>query len=135
MNKKYFILVFILILPLFFIKSSNIELSIQYPDIELKSSNSIIINNTAYSFKNNFTVNAIAHGYSQKSFDFGHKDSEKLIVLDELPVEVQFQVNIEDNYEIKINNISFDEDNIFLLKGSYEYSIYSDEFFIRAKYR
>lgn len=128
MNKKYFILVFILILPLFFIKSSNIELSIQYPDIELKSSNSIIINNTAYSFKNNFTVNAIAHGYSQKSFDFGHKDSEKLIVLDELPVEVQFQVNIEDNYEIKINNISFDEDNIFLLKGSYEYSIYSDEY-------
>lgn len=126
MNKKYFILILILVLPLFLIKSSNIELSIPYPDIELKSNNSIIINKTAYSFKDNFTVNAVAHGYSKRSFNFTHRDSEKLIVLDEVPVEVRFQVNIEDNYEIKINNTFFDKDDIFLLKGSYDYSIFTD---------
>ena len=43
-----------------------------------------------------------------------------------MPVEVRFQVNIEDNYEIKINNTFFDKDDIFLLKGSYDYSIFTD---------
>lgn len=127
MNKKIIFLILILVVPLFFIKSSNIELSSQYQNIKLKSTNSIVINKTAYSFNNNFTINASAYGYLDSLFKFNHDDSKKLIILEEIPVEVIFRVESTDNYVIKINNNDHDStDSIFLPKGSHEYSIASD---------
>lgn len=117
-----------MVAPLFFIKSSNLEFSIDYPNLKLESKKSIIIQNTVYSFKDNFIINASAYGYFDNSFNFNHRESEKLIVLDEIPVQVIFKIKSNDNYEIRINNDKYDIDNIFLLKGSYPFTIMSEKY-------
>jgi len=128
-RRYYFLILLVLVSPIFFIKSSNISLSVNYPGLLVESNNAVVINNTAYSFSNKFNLNADAFGYKKSFFEFDHRDSKKIIVLDELPIKVSIKVNPNLNYVIEIDDIQIeDPKEIFLFKGKYKYSISHKDF-------
>lgn len=95
----------------------------------IKGKNAIVINKTAYSFANKFGLNVEASGYKSNFFNFDHRDLSKIIVLDELPVNVFFDVNVDAGYRIMIDGIEVDNPKkILLYKGEYNYTISHDEF-------
>ena len=121
MKKSYFIILLLLLSPIFFIKSSNISLSENYIDFIVKSSNSIVIKNTAYSFSNKFTLNVSSSGYKESTFNFDHRDSEKIVVLDELPISVSIEVEPQTDPVVLIDGkIISDFNMVDLYKGTYE---------------
>ena len=121
MRKSYFIILLLLLAPIFFIKSSNISLSENYTGFIVKSSNSIVIKNTAYSFSNKFTLNVSSRGYKESIFNFDHRDSEKIVVLDELPISVSIEIEPQTDPKVLIDGkIISDFDKIDLYKGTYE---------------
>ena len=69
MRRYYFLILLVLVSPIFFIKSSNISLSVNYPGLLVESNNAVVINNTAYSFSNKFNLNADAFGYKKSFFE------------------------------------------------------------------
>jgi formylglycine-generating enzyme required for sulfatase activity len=120
-KKSYFIILLLLLSPIFFIKSSNISLSENYIDFIVKSSNSIVIKNTAYSFSNKFTLNVSSSGYKESTFNFDHRDSEKIVVLDELPISVSIEVEPQTDPVVLIDGkIISDFNMVDLYKGTYE---------------
>lgn len=121
MKKSSFIILLLLLAPIFFIKSSNISLSENYPEFVIRSSNSFVFKNTAYSFSNKFTLNVSSRGYKNSTFNFDHRDSEKIVVLDELPISVTIEVEPKTDFKVLIDGkIVSDLDRLDLFKGSYE---------------
>ena len=92
MNKKIIIVIATLLIaiPLFLLKSSNINYKEEYPELKVSSPNSIIINDTVYSFFRKFKLNVEAYGYESKTIEFNHRDSDKEIILIEKPINVVF---------------------------------------------
>ena len=129
MNKKIIIIVLLLLLiaiPLFLLKSSNINFKDEYPELDVSSPNSIIINDTVYSFFSDFKLNVEAYGYESKTIELNHRDSDKEIILIEKPINVIFKIN-EPYDEFILNNKTLSSlDNIKLKKGSYSYEITSN---------
>ena len=124
MKLKYIAILLILIAPIFLIKSSNISILKSYTELSLKSSNSIIFNNTAYSFNSKFKVNAAAFGYEERVFNFNHSDPEKIVVLNEIPLKVIFKITPDLNPKVYIDEVLIkDLQNISLVKGSYDIEI------------
>ena len=126
MNIRLIIIAILIAFPLFLLKSSNVDFNEDYPELNITSSNSIVINNTVYSFTSVFTLNIEAYGYESKKVEFNHRDSDKLIILIEKPVNVVFKIN--DTYEqfILDNQILKSLDNIKLKKGIHTFKITSD---------
>ena len=56
MNKRLIIIIGVLLIaiPLFLLKSSNINYKEDYPELKVSSSNSLVINDTVYSFFSKF---------------------------------------------------------------------------------
>ena len=124
MKLKYVAILLILIAPIFLIKSSNISITNSYPELSLKSSNSIVFNNTAYSFSSKFRVKASAFGYEERVFNFNHSDPEKIVALNEIPLKVIFKITPTLNPEVYIDKVLIkDLQNISLLKGSHDIEI------------
>ena len=127
MNKKLIIIgVLLIAVPLLLLKSSNINFNEDYAELKISSPNSIIINNTAYSFFSVFKLNIEAYGYESKTFEFNHRDSDKEIILIEKPVNVVFKINEPYNKFILNNKILGSLENIKLKKGSHTYEVLSD---------
>ena len=128
MNKKTIIVIVTLLIaiPLFLLKSSNINYKEEYPELKVSSPNSIIINDTVYSFFRNFKLNVEAYGYESKTIEFNHRDSDKEIILIEKPINVVFKIN--DTYDkfILNNKVLTSLDNIKLKKGAHSYEISSN---------
>ena len=128
MNKKIIIVIVTLLIaiPLFLLKSSNINYKEEYPELKVSSPNSIIINDTVYSFFRKFKLNVEAYGYESKTIEFNHRDSDKEIILIEKPINVVFKIN--DTYDkfILNNKVLTSLDDIKLKKGSYSYEISSN---------
>ena len=128
MNKKTIIVIVTLLIaiPLFLLKSSNINYKEEYPELKVSSPNSIIINDTVYSFFENFKLNVEAYGYESKTIEFNHRDSDKEIILIEKPINVVFKIN--DTYDkfILNNKVLASLDNIKLKKGAHSYEITSN---------
>ena len=128
MNKKTIIVIVTLLIaiPLFLLKSSNINYKEEYPELKVSSPNSIIINDTVYSFFRKFKLNVEAYGYESKTIEFNHRDSDKEIILIEKPINVVFKIN--DTYDkfILNNKVLASLDNIKLKKGAHSYEITSN---------
>ena len=128
MNKKTIIVIVTLLIaiPLFLLKSSNINYKEEYPELKVSSPNSIIINDTVYSFFRKFKLNVEAYGYESKTIEFNHRDSDKEIILIEKPINVVFKIN--DTYDkfILNNKVLTSLDNIKLKKGAHSYEITSN---------
>ncbi len=128
MNKKTIIVIVTLLIaiPLFLLKSSNINYKEEYPELKVSSPNSIIINDTVYSFFRKFKLNVEAYGYESKTIEFNHRDSDKEIILIEKPINVVFKIN--DTYDkfILNNKVLTSLDNIKLKKGAHSYEISSN---------
>ena len=128
MNKKTIIVIVTLLIaiPLFLLKSSNINYKEEYPELKVSSPNSIIINDTVYSFFRKFKLNVEAYGYESKTIEFNHRDSDKEIILIEKPINVVFKIN--DTYDkfILNNKVLNSLDNIKLKKGAHSYEITSN---------
>ena len=128
MNKKTIIVIVTLLIaiPLFLLKSSNINYKEEYPELKVSSPNSIIINDTVYSFFRKFKLNVEAYGYESKTIEFNHRDADKEIILIEKPINVVFKIN--DTYDkfILNNKVLTSLDDIKLKKGSYSYEISSN---------
>ena len=128
MNKKTIIVIVTLLIaiPLFILKSSNINYKEEYPELKVSSPNSIIINDTVYSFFRKFKLNVEAYGYESKTIEFNHRDSDKEIILIEKPINVVFKIN--DTYDkfILNNKVLASLDNIKLKKGAHSYEITSN---------
>ena len=128
MNKKIIIVIVTLLIaiPLFLLKSSNINYKEEYPELKVSSPNSIIINDTVYSFFRKFKLNVEAYGYESKTIEFNHRDADKEIILIEKPINVVFKIN--DTYDkfILNNKVLTSLDDIKLKKGSYSYEISSN---------
>ena len=128
MNKKTIIVIVTLLIaiPLFLLKSSNINYKEEYPELKVSSPNSIIINDTVYSFFRKFKLNVEAYGYESKTIEFNHRDSDKEIILIEKPINVVFKIN--DTYDkfILNNKVLNSLDNIKLKKGAHSYEISSN---------
>ena len=128
MNKKTIIVIVTLLIaiPLFLLKSSNINYKEEYPELKVSSPNSIIINDTVYSFFRNFKLNVEAYGYESKTIEFNHRDSDKEIILIEKPINVVFKIN--DTYDkfILNNKVLASLDDIKLKKGAHSYEITSN---------
>tara|TARA_B100000965_G_scaffold390080_1_gene396505 strand:- start:3978 stop:5858 length:1881 start_codon:yes stop_codon:yes gene_type:complete len=126
MRKKILFFTVLFIIPLFFIKSSNIYFDENYQDIKIRSSNSLTINNTVYSFKSIFRLNVSAYGYESKDFTFNHQEVEKLIRLVEKPVNVNFRINKPFNIFILNNEILENITDVPLIKGLYSFEVISE---------
>lgn len=126
MRKKILFFAVLLIIPLFFIKSSNIYFDENYQDIKIKSSNSLTINNTVYSFTPIFRLSVSAYGYETKDFIFNHQEVDKLIRLIEKPVNVNFKINEPFDVFILNNKIIPEITDIPLIKGIYSYEVISE---------
>ena len=128
MNKKIIIVIVTLLIaiPLFLLKSSNINYKEEYPELKVSSPNSIIINDTVYSFFRKFKLNVEAYGYESKTIELNHRDSDKEIILIEKPINVVFKIN--DTYDkfILNNKVLNSLDNIKLKKGAHSYEISSN---------
>ena len=128
MNKKIIIVIVTLLIaiPLFLLKSSNINYKEEYPELKVSSPNSIIINDTVYSFFRKFKLNVEAYGYESKTIEFNHRDADKEIILIEKPINVVFKIN--DTYDkfILNNKVLTSLDDIKLKKGSHSYEISSN---------
>ena len=128
MNKKTIIVIVTLLIaiPLFLLKSSNINYKEEYPELKVSSPNSIIINDTVYSFFRKFKLNVEAYGYESKTIEFNHRDSDKEIILIEKPINVVFKIN--DTYDkfILNNKVLASLDDIKLKKGAHSYEITSN---------
>jgi len=129
MKTKHIILIFLIITPFFFLKSSNLNLYGDYPDLSIKSSNAFIIDKTVYSFQDSFNITAEAYGYSKKELKLSHQSPLKTIVLDEKDINVKFRINPNIKPLVKINNtfVKFD-DSVFLKKGEHELNIVDEGF-------
>ena len=129
MNKKLIViglLVLLIAIPLFLLKSSNISYKEEYPELKVSSPNSIVINDTAYSFLSVFKLNVEAYGYEPKTIEFNHRDSDKEIILIEKPINVIFKINDPYDKFILNNKVLESLENIKLKKGSYSYEITSN---------
>tara|TARA_B100001059_G_scaffold48896_1_gene41911 strand:- start:5172 stop:7061 length:1890 start_codon:yes stop_codon:yes gene_type:complete len=125
--KKLLIIIGVLLIavPLFLLKSSNINFKEDYPELKISSSNSLVIKDTVYSFFSKFKLNVEAYGYESKTIEFNHRDADKEIILIEKPVTVKFKINEPFDQFILNNEIQTSIDNISLKKGSYSYEIIS----------
>ena len=128
MNKKIIIVIVVLLIaiPLFLLKSSNINFKEEYPELDVSSPNSIILNDTVYSFFSDFKLNVEAYGYESKTIELNHRDSDKEIILIEKPINVIFKINEPYDEFILNNKILSSLENIKLKKGSYSYEITSN---------
>jgi hypothetical protein len=127
MKKRLIIIIGVLLIavPLFLLKSSNINYKEDYPELKVSSSNSLVIKDTVYSFFSKFKLNVEAYGYESKTIEFNHRDADKEIILIEKPVTVKFKINEPFDQFILNNEIQTSIDNISLKKGSYSYEIIS----------
>lgn len=127
MKKSYYVII-VLLIPIFFINSSKLSFDKIYPNLEIKTTKGIIIDNTVYSFSSNYVIHAVANGYEKKSFEFNHYDNIRLIKLNEIPSQITFSSNIknfllyEDGKEVKNKTLK-------LYKGEYSYILESDGYF------
>ena len=130
MKTRYIILIIFIIAPFFFLKSSNLTFYKDYPELSIESSNSLIIDNTVYSFQDSFQLNVKAYGYITKDLKFSHQSPVKNIVLDEKDTNVKFRINPHIKPFIKVNNliVQFDK-SLPLKKGEYDLYIEDDGFF------
>lgn len=126
MNYRLIIIALLIAIPLLLLKSSNINFNEEYPELNISSSNSFVINNTVYSFASVFKLNIEAYGYEPKEIEFNHRDSDKLIILIEKPVSVVFKINDSYDQFILDNKLLKSLDNIKLKKGLYPFKIISD---------
>ena len=127
MNKRLIIIIGVLLIaiPLFLLKSSNINYKEDYPELKVSSSNSLVINDTVYSFFSKFKLDVEAYGYESKTIEFNHRDADKEIILIEKPISVIFKINEPYDQLILNNKILTSIDDIALKKGSYSYEIIS----------
>lgn len=109
----------IIVVSLFFIKSSNLNFDKNYPDLKISSKSSITISNTVYSFTESFEILIEAQGYLSNEFKFSHSEPVKLIQLSEKPSLITFNINADDAFII-INGIKSEGNSINLLKGNHE---------------
>jgi formylglycine-generating enzyme required for sulfatase activity len=128
MNKRLIIIIGVLLIaiPLFLLKSSNINYKEDYPELKVSSSNSLVIKDTVYSFFSKFKLDVEAYGYESKTIEFDHRDADKEIILIEKPIRVIFKINEPYDQFILNNKILSSIDNINLKKNSYSYEIISN---------
>lgn len=128
MNKRLIIIIGVLLIaiPLFLLKSSNINYKEDYPELKVSSSNSLVIKDTVYSFFSKFKLDVEAYGYESKTIEFDHRDADKEIILIEKPIRVIFKINEPYDQFILNNKILTSIDNINLKKNSYSYEIISN---------
>lgn len=127
MNKRLIIVIGVLLIaiPLFLLKSSNINYKEDYPELKVSSSNSLVINDTVYSFFSKFKLDVEAYGYESKTIEFNHRDADKEIILIEKPISVIFKINEPYDQFILNDKILKSMEDIALKKGSYSYEIIS----------
>lgn len=130
MKTRYIILIVFIIAPFFFLKSSNLSVYKDYPELSIKSKNSLIIDSTVYSFQDSFQLQVEAFGYITKDLKFSHKSPVKNIVLDEKDINVKFRINPYIKPFVKVNNIVVQHDkSVSLKKGEHDLYIEDDGFF------
>ena len=62
-RNAFFLFFGIIVISLFFVKSSNLNFDKNYPELKISSKSSITISNTVYSFTESFDILVEAQGY------------------------------------------------------------------------
>ena len=125
----------IVLLSIFFIKSSNIQVDNNIRDYNIKCKNCLEYKNKVLSFSNTFNIEASAIGYETELFELSHSNGFNLITLKPSKTKLNFIYDLEPiNVELFINDsVEKFSDDISFMPGDYKIKITSDNYFTFQK--
>ena len=112
------VILIILILSFFSIKSSKLEFESEYPNLKVNGENALILNENVFTiFSDKFTLDIEAEGYLKRTFEGSHSSGINKIKLEKKPIRIDFSKLIEMPREIIINGEEYNEANAVLKEG------------------
>ena len=112
------VMLIILILSFFSIKSSKLDFESEYPNLKVNGENALILNENVFTiFSDKFTLDIEAEGYLKRTFEGSHSSGINKIKLEKKPIRIDFSKLIEMPREIIINGEEYNEANAVLKEG------------------
>ena len=121
----------IILISIFFIKSSNIQVDSNIKNYTIKCQNCFEYKDTVLSFFDSFRIEVSATGYQTEEFNLSHNDGLNFISLKPNKIKIQFMYDIKPNkVEFLINDIKREfTDEISLVPGDYKIKIISENYY------
>ena len=125
----------IILLAIFLIKSSNIQVDNNIKDYNIKCKNCLAYKNKVLSFSDTFKIEASAVGYQTEIFELSHNNGSNLITLKPSKTKLNFIYDIDPmNVELFINDsVEKFRNEISFMPGDYKIKITSDNYFTFQK--